>query len=190
VKFQNAKIAAGASLILFASLIEGCASNATIDAPSTSSYECQPTPVAGLPTAGSGAYGCHFQLRDTVTKAILANTPYRLDVNAPAKPGAARGETVATLDGVTDSQGRSGFVRAPFPIKPELLRFVKVIGSGPYGSSPRLLSPITGLAVPGLLYHVKTCEGTFNGAADEQGYAPMFNTKTSCAIDATFYIKK
>ncbi|MEO6920639.1 MAG: hypothetical protein ABI171_16790 [Collimonas sp.] len=190
MKIEKSKVVTGVMAMLSASLIAGCASNVTMDAPSTSSYECRPKPVDGLPSTGNGAYGCHFQLHDTVTKGILANTPYWLDVYAPSKPGSPKGEPVATLNGVTDSQGRSGFVRAPFPITPEMVRFIKVIGTGPYGRSPRLLSPINGLGVPGALYQIKYCGGELSGTADEQGYAPMFNSESSCKIEARFYQKR
>ncbi|WP_317205716.1 hypothetical protein [Janthinobacterium sp.] len=190
MNFQNYKIVVGATALLLTQLMAGCALNARTDTASTSSYECMAKPVDGLPTAGSGAYGCHFQLHDPATKATLPNTPYWLDVYAASKPGSPRGEAVATLNGLTDAQGRSGFVRAPFPITAELVRFVKVVGSGPYSRSPRLLRPTDGRPVPGLLYYVKTCEGVFEGTADEQGFAPLFRAKTSCEMTASFYVKK
>lgn len=173
--------------LLCAQMLSGCVTNAVPVVASASSYECRPMPVDGLPMAGEGAYGCHFQLFNTETKEILVNTPYSLDVYAPAKSAAAETVFLTTLKGVTDGHGRSGFIRAPFPITPERMRFVRVVGSGPYGRSPRLVRPTDGLGVAGVNYHVKGCGHDQKGITDEQGRAPLFISESECKLEGTFY---
>ena len=174
--------------LLCVHMLSGCVTNTVPVVASASSYECRPTPVDGLPMTGEGAYGCHFQLLDTETKAILVNTPYSLDIYAPAKSAAAETVFFATLKGVTDAHGRSGFIRAPFPITPERMRFVRVLGSGPYGRSPRLLRPTDGLGVAGMHYHVTGCGYDQTGITDEQGLAPLFLSASECKLKAAFYM--
>lgn len=174
--------------LLCAHMLSGCVTKTVPVVASASSYECRPMPVDGLPMAGEGAYGCHFQLLDTETKEILVNTPYSLDVYAPSKSAASETPFLTTLKGVTDAHGRSGFIRAPFPITPERIRFVRVVGSGPYGLSPQLLRPTDGAGVAGMHYHVTGCGYDQTGITDEQGLAPLFLSVSECKLKAAFYM--
>lgn len=193
MQYLGKRSAAGILLALCAQFISGCA---TKTAPvqiagdvvaSSSSYECRQTPVDGLPTAGDGAYGCHFQLLDAETKGILGNTPYSLDIYAPAKTKDAERLPLATLKGVTDAHGRSGFIRAPFPIHPEDVRFVRMFGTGPYGRSPRLVRATDGLGSAGINYYVKGCGYDHKGLTDEQGFSALFLAETECKLEGAFY---
>lgn len=181
------------TLALCAQFISGCATKtaalqtASDVATSASSYECRPTPVDGLATAGDGAYGCHFQLLDAETKGVLGNTPYSLDIYAPAKSKGADRLPLSTLKGVTDAHGRSGFIRAPFPIKPEDVRFVRMLGTGPYGRSPRLVRATDGSGSAGINYYVKGCGYDRKGITDEQGFSALFLAETECKLEGTFY---
>jgi hypothetical protein len=181
----------GMKLILLTGLIGGCVSPVINEIPPTSSYACQARQVRGSPTAGQGEYGCHFQLRHPETDKVLANTPYHLDVYPPAE-GDKEPRPSATLVGVTDAQGRSGFIRSPFPITPERVRFVEMMGSGPHGVSPRLVSAVDGKSIPASKYYVTWCGGApYNGVTDERGNGVMFSSPTkTCQIKVVFYRRK
>ncbi len=181
------------TLALCAQFISGCVTKtgsvqiAGDVATSASSYECRPTPVEGLPTAGDGAYGCHFQLLDAETRDVLGNTPYSLDIYAPAKSRGEGSLPLVTLKGVTDVHGRSGFIRATFPIKPENVRFVRMLGTGPYGRSPRLVRATDGSGSAGINYYVKGCGYDRKGITDEQGFSALFLAETECKLEGAFY---
>ncbi|WP_181259332.1 hypothetical protein [Pseudoduganella armeniaca] len=69
------------------------------------------------------------------SKQVLAHTPYALLVygKPAAKGGTQDSDTpLVELYGTTDAQGRSGYVRAPFPIEPDQVKFVKNVGTGQY----------------------------------------------------------
>lgn len=193
MKYLGKKRVAGVMLALCAQFNSGCMTKtasvqiASDVVASSSSYECRPTPVDGLPTAGDGAYGCHFQLLDAETKGVLGNTPYSLDIYAPAKTKGAERLPLTTLKGVTDAHGRSGFIRAPFPIKPEDVRFVRMLGTGPYGRSPRLVRPTDGSGSAGINYYVKGCGYDRKGITDEQGFSALFLAETECKLEGAFY---
>ena len=193
MKYLGKRSVAGVMLALCAQFNSGCMTKtasvqiASDVVASSSSYECRSTPVDGLPTAGDGAYGCHFQLLDAETKGVLGNTPYSLDIYAPAKTKGVERLPLATLKGVTDAHGRSGFIRAPFPIKPEDVRFVRMLGTGPYGRSPRLVRPTDGSGSAGINYYVKGCGYDRKGITDEQGFSALFLAETECKLDGVFY---
>jgi hypothetical protein len=180
------------SALLLAGLVAGCASTRVSEPqivparPPSSSYDCRTDPVDGLPTAGEGNYGCHFYLLAPGTKRVRANTPYMIQVYVPGQVQSKKEAVSVELVGVTDAQGRSGFVRAPFPITPKLVRFVEVIGSGPYSAGSQFVRSTDGNGAADILYHFHSCKGDFFGLTDEQGHTPMFTTKESCAYDLTF----
>jgi len=189
--------------LLLSGLIAGCASgirgdappseasDIANDAPPSSSYACQTKQIKGAPTAGEGAYGCHFYLHHPETHQILANTAYHLAIYPAPSTSKEHPSPVVKLQGVTDAQGRSGYVRAAFPITPDRVQFVERIGSGPYGLSPRLLRPTDGLAMPGMNYVVKWCGEPYTGMTDERGNGAMFSsTSDSCKVDVSFYRKR
>jgi len=173
-------------------LIDGCALNrsgephAVPSRPITSSYECRMEPVAGLLTKGEGAYGCYFYLLAAGTDRVRGNTPYLLQIYAPRKTPSDKKTLVVELLGVTDEQGRSEIVRAPFPIVPNLVRFVEVIGTGPYNGSGSIHRGTDGEPVPNVLYYYNSCNGQSIGLTDEQGHTPLFKTKESCKYEVTF----
>lgn len=180
------------SALLLAGLVAGCAPTGVSEpkivpaSPPSSSYDCRTDPVDGLPTAGEGNYGCHFYLLAPGSKRARANTPYMIQVYAPGQVLSKEEVVSVELQGVTDAQGRSGFVRAPFPITPKLVRFVEVIGSGPYSAGSQFAWPTDGKGAADFMYHFHSCVGDFFGLTDEQGYTPMFTTKESCVYDVTF----
>ncbi|MBB5606029.1 MULTISPECIES: hypothetical protein [unclassified Janthinobacterium] len=190
LKSFAARGVSGCMAMAGAQLLSGCVSNTVPVIASTSSYECRSTPVDGLPKAGDGAYGCHFQLRDTETKQILPHTPYSLDVYAPVETKGAEKLPLVTLKGITDAHGRSGYVRAPFPIVPERVRFVRMVGTGAYGRSPHLIRPTDGAGVAGMNYQISGCGWDKHGITDDQGFTPLFLSETSCTFKTIFYMKR
>ena len=176
--------------LLLTGFIVGCASSNTNNVPS-SSYACQSEQVSGLPVAGQGVYGCHFYLHHPKTHQILANTAYYLAIYPAPANGRANPAPIVNLEGVTDAQGRSGYVRAAFPITPDRTQFVERIGSGSYGRSPRLIRPTDGLPIPGMNYEVTWCGKPYAGITDELGNGVMFSTTSdACHVKVYFFAKR
>ena len=143
-----------------------------------------------MATSGKGQYGCHFYLHRPETQQILANTPYYLAVYPASAKGRTRNEPLVVLTGVTDARGRSGYVRADFPIIPEQVQFVEMIGSGQIGQTPRLIRPTDGAVMPGMRYLIKWCGKEYTGITDEQGNAPRLSSNEPCQFEVRFFAKK
>lgn len=183
------KIYLAVSILLMTNLVAGCASTIINDVPPSSSYACQPVQAKGSPVAGEGKYGCHFYLHHPETHQLLVNTAYRIDIYPAPANGSKPPSPVLTLDGKTDADGRSGYVRAAFPLTPDKVKFVERIGSGPYSITPRLIRPTDGLAMPDINYIVKWCGKPYTGTTDEHGNGAAFNTPEPCAVSVNFYRK-
>lgn len=155
--------------------------------PPNSTYQCYYPQLDGFQATGLGNFECQFYLLEAGTKKVRPLTRYILQVRSPEDP--ARGphsKPVVQLEGITDSLGRSGIVRTLFPITPELVRFVEVIGHGPYRGGGRALNPIDGSGGRDLLYQYRSCAGRFMGISDEQGYTPEFMSEKSCEFELSF----
>lgn len=173
-------------------LLYGCA----LEQPNTavnngkpgSSYACDPTRVAGSHTVGDGRFGCHFRLHDPATGRILANTPYTVALALPGNPATSLENIALHYEGVTDTNGRSTYVRSPLPITLERVYFVQRIGNGKYQRTPRLMHPINGLAMPNVQYMIDVCGQQYKGVSDERGNGAEYHSDNpACEIRAQFY---
>ena len=165
------------SVVLFI-LFTGCASQReSLPISIGSSYACQPTPVAGQRSEGEGAYGCYFQLMHPETKKVLVNTPYYLAIYAPGESDRASHQ----IYGVTDEQGRSLFLRAGFPIKPEQVIFVQTLGKGDYSGVSQLTRADQVVAFG--RYQITGCGQEYKGMTDERGYVVMLQCESAQMIN-------
>ncbi len=147
-----------------------------------SSYACQSTPLKGQPIMGQGAYGCSFQLYHPQSPQILAKTPYQLTICSPDKS-----TPCFRIEGITDAQGRSNFIKREHPITPDLVQFVEAVGSGEYGRSVRLRRPTDGNGIPGAYYELTGCQREFNGLTDEHGYTVLMNCDRPDILKVKFF---
>lgn len=164
-------------------ILSGCSLQAIEPTSPDSSYACQTATFAGQWTEGDGPYGCYFQLRDPATRKLLARTTYQLTVYASAKKTAR----VFDVESVTDAQGRSLFVRMPFPITPDKIRFVQTIGKGNNGRSGVLIRPTDGAGVPFNPYRISGCGQTYEGVTDETGQTVLVKCETIEKLHVEFY---
>jgi len=177
------------SFVLLATFVAGCASSNVNDVPPTSSYRCQSAQVSRSSVTGEGMYGCHFYLHNPETHQLLANTAYRIDIYPAPANGGNPPLSIFTAEGKTDAAGRSGYVRAAFPLTPDRVKFVEQLGSGRYSMTPRLIRPTDGLAIPDMIYIVEWCGKTYTGTTDEQGNGAAFSTPVPCEVNVKFYAK-
>lgn len=172
--------------------------------PVPSSYECWPAPVKGQQQVGSGSHGCYFVLRDPLTGVPLPNTPYLVSL-AKANTDRMR----LAWKGITDSAGRTVFVRTDEPILFDRLQVIRRLVSEKDFSAPdasgkkterarsaplgieeaiRLVCrPDTPGAV-GALYRITTCSGTtFEGYTDPQGWTVAVEPALNKGCPATLH---
>lgn len=172
-------------------LVAGCASRPagehSNNVLSASSYACEADQVPGTTAIGEGAFGCHFRLRNPETRQIRANVPYKLKLYTEPESSQQARKTVLSFEGVTDAQGRSVYVRAPFFITPDRLYFVEKIGSGPYMTTPRLVRATDGKVMPGMHYNFTWCGEPYAGVTDEQGNGVEFHSERTCKVNVKFY---
>lgn len=155
--------------------------------PPDSTYQCYYPYLDDFRVTGMGNFDCQFYLLEAGTKKVRPFTRYILQIRPPEDSyKGLHSKPVVQLEGITDSLGRSGIVRTLFPITPELVRFVEVIGHGPYSGGDRALNPIDGHGGRDLLYHYSSCEARFMGISDEQGYTPEFKAEKSCEYEVVF----
>lgn len=154
--------------------------------PADSSYACHYPAVPGQPTEGDGSYGCYFELHDTTSRQKLANTPYELVVFK-----SERDRTVlVSVDGVTDDQGRSAFVRTAEPVVIGQVRFVQTIGTGKASRAAQMVRPTDGGFVPFNPYRIAGCGLTHEGVSDERGYTVSLHCETQSNVKVEFYRKR
>ncbi|WP_175924960.1 hypothetical protein [Burkholderia cepacia] len=188
-KIARAALVRGACVTLAAALAGGCAGTAQQNAQqaaavgSGSSYTCYPTQSDGQVTAGKGANGCYFVLHDPATKQPLPNTHYAFALYTSA----AQDNKELEVEGTTDAQGRTAYVRSAAPIDAARMVLVRTIGDGPMGRIPVLVRPTDGKRVPFAKYKVIGCNGPYEGTTDETGRGVMYRCKTQSKIDVSFY---
>lgn len=154
-----------------------------------SSYACQSQALKGQAIEGQGDFGCYFQLRQPGTNKLLAHTPYELVVFTTSK----KTLPLHNIKGTTDEQGRSVYVRTPFPIAPSQMHFFEIVGEGTFvGGVTQFVHPIDGRVLPGNRYRMegKGCEFAYEGVTDEQGYTVQGRGATACKIEVSFFAKK
>jgi len=188
IKIDRAALVRGACVTLMAVLIGGCASTGQQDAQqadisSGSSYTCNPAPVDGQVAAGRGANGCYFVLHDPATKQPLPNTRYAFALYTSA----AQDNQELEVEGTTDAQGRTAYMRSAAPIDAARMVLVRTIGDGPTGRIPVLVRPQDGKRIPFATYKVNGCNGPYDGVTDETGRGVMYRCKTQSKIDVSFY---
>lgn len=149
--------------------------------------QCHPSPVPGLVEGGFGRYGCHFVLRDPRKGEPLPSTAYGLAVyRTPLERSGPRGEPIAFIFGTTDSQARTGFLRAPFPYTSDSIALVQVLGTGPRRLGTRLVAPEDGAAVPFAQFRVDACGFVYEGVTDARGDTPLFAVQETCRVMVEF----
>ncbi|VWC65713.1 hypothetical protein BLA50215_00147 [Burkholderia lata] len=188
IKIDRAALVRGACVALMAALAGGCASTGQQQAQqaavsSGSSYTCNPVQADGLVTAGTGANGCYFVLHDPATKQPLPNTRYAFALYTSA----AQDNRELEVEGTTDAQGRTAYVRSAAPIDAARMVLVRTIGHGPTGRIPVLVRPQDGKRIPFATYKVTGCNGPYEGVTDETGRGVMYRCKTQSKIDVSFY---
>ena len=82
-------------------------------------------------TAGKGVNGCYFVLHDPATKQPLPNTRYAFALYTSA----AQDNRELEVEGSTDAQGRTAYMRSSAPIDAARMVLVRTIGDGPTGAS-------------------------------------------------------
>lgn len=188
IKIDRAALARGACVTLMAALAGGCANttgqpNAQQAAVSSgSSYTCNPTQADGLVTAGKGVNGCYFVLHDPATKQPLPNTRYAFALYTSA----AQDNRELEVEGSTDAQGRTAYMRSSAPIDAARMVLVRTIGDGPTGRIPVLVRPQDGKRIPFATYRISGCNGPYEGVTDETGRGVMYRCKTKSKIDVSF----
>ncbi|VWB33134.1 hypothetical protein BAR24066_01427 [Burkholderia arboris] len=187
-RIDRAALVRGACVTLVAALAGGCAGTAQQHAQQAavgngSSYTCNPTQVDGQATAGKGANGCYFVLHDPATKQALPNTRYAFALYTSASLDNRELE----VEGATDAQGRTIFMRSAAPIDPARMILVRIVGDGPTGRIPVLVRPTDGKRIPFAQYKVMGCNGPYEGVTDETGRGVMYRCKTQSKIDVSFY---
>ncbi|WP_322088761.1 hypothetical protein [Burkholderia sp. BCC1999] len=188
IKIDRATLARGACVTLVAALMGGCAGTGQQNAPqaaagSGSSYTCNPTQVDGQAAAGKGVNGCYFVLHDPATKQALPNTHYAFALYTSA----AQDSRELEVEGTTDGQGRTVYMRSAAPIDASRMILVRMIGDGPTGRIPVLVRPTDGKRIPFAQYKVTGCNGPYEGVTDETGRGVMYRCKTQSKIDVSFY---
>ncbi|VWC11373.1 hypothetical protein BLA23254_05305 [Burkholderia lata] len=189
IKIDRAALVRGACVTLMAALAGGCASTAgQQDAQqaavgSGSSYTCNSAQADGLVTAGRGANGCYFVLHDPATKQPLPNTRYAFALYTSA----AQDNRELEVEGTTDAQGRTAYMRSAAPIDAARMVLVRTIGDGPTGRIPVLVRPQDGKRIPFAQYKVTGCNGPYEGVTDETGHGVMYRCKTQSKIAVSFY---
>ncbi|AOI75610.1 hypothetical protein [Burkholderia sp. NRF60-BP8] len=178
----------GACVSLVAALAGGCANTGPRNAPTAaagggSSYTCNPTQANGQASAGRGANGCYFVLHDPATRQALPNTRYAFALYTSA----AQDSRELEVEGATDAQGRTLYMRSDAPIDAARMVLVRTIGDGPTGRIPVLVRPTDGKRVPFARYKVTGCNGPYEGVTDETGRGVMYRCKTQSRIDVSFY---
>ncbi|OXI37059.1 hypothetical protein [Burkholderia aenigmatica] len=173
IKIERAPLARGACVMLMAALAGGCAGTGQQQAKQAavgggSSYTCNPTQADGQATAGRGANGCYFVLHDPATKQVLPNTHYAFALYTSA----AQDNQELEVEGTTDAQGRTVYVRSAAPI--DAARMV-------------LVRPQDGKRIPFAQYKVTGCNGPYEGVTDETGRGVMYRCKTQSKIEVSFY---
>ncbi|WP_175968163.1 hypothetical protein [Burkholderia sp. BCC0322] len=186
---DRAALVHGACVALMAALAGGCANptgqpNAQQASVSGgSSYTCNPTQADGLVTAGSGVNGCYFVLHDPATKQPLPYTRYAFALYTSA----AQDNRELEVEGTTDAQGRTAYMRSTAPIDAARMVLVRTVGDGPTGRIPVLVRPQDGKRIPFAEYRVTGCNGPYEGVTDETGRGVMYRCKTQSKIDVSFY---
>ncbi|VWB41390.1 hypothetical protein BLA6993_01847 [Burkholderia lata] len=189
IKIDRAALVRGACVALMAALAGGCANTTgqqnaqQAAAGSGSSYTCNPTPADGLVTAGTGINGCYFVLHDPETKQPLPNTHYAFALYTSA----AQDHQELEVEGTTDAQGRTAYVRSAAPIDAARMVLVRTIGDGPTGRIPVLVRPQDGKRVPFAKYKVTGCNGPYEGTTDETGRGVMYRCNAQSKIAVSFY---
>ncbi|HDR9481847.1 TPA: hypothetical protein QDC20_003262 [Burkholderia aenigmatica] len=188
IKIERAALARGACVMLMAALAGGCAGTGQQQAKQAavgggSSYTCNPTQSDGQATAGRGANGCYFVLHDPATKQVLPNTHYAFALYTSA----AQDNQELEVEGTTDAQGRTVYVRSAAPIDAARMVLVRTVGDGPMGRIPVLVRPQDGKRIPFAQYKVTGCNGLYEGVTDETGRGVMYRCKTQSKIEVSFY---
>ncbi|NTZ83735.1 hypothetical protein FCJ61_12170 [Burkholderia metallica] len=184
----RAALLRGACVSLVAALAGGCANTGQQDARtaaagSGSSYTCNPTQADGQASAGRGANGCYFVLHDPATRQALPNTRYAFALYTRA----AQDNPELEVEGTTDVQGRTVYMRSDAPIDATRMILVRMIGDGPTGRMPVLVRPTDGKRIPFAQYRVTGCNGPYEGVTDETGRGVMYRCKARSKIDVSFY---
>ncbi|WP_423368884.1 hypothetical protein [Burkholderia sp. LMG 32019] len=187
IKIDRVAFARGACVTLVAALASGCAGVGQQNAPqaavdSGSSYTCNPTQADGLATTGTGANGCYFVLHDPATKQVLPNTRYAFVLYTSA----AQSNQELEVEGSTDAQGRTAYVRSAAPIDAARMVLIRTVGDGSTGRIPVLVRPTDGKRIPFAKYKVTGCNGPYDGVTDETGRGVMYRCKTQSKIDVSF----
>ncbi|MCA8292438.1 hypothetical protein LGN19_01405 [Burkholderia sp. AU30198] len=187
MKIKIDRAARGACVMLMAALAGGCAGTGQQPAQQAavggSSYTCNPTQADGQATAGRGANGCYFVLHDPATKQVLPNTHYAFALYTSA----AQDNQELEVEGTTDAQGRTVYVRSAAPIDAARMVLVRTVGDGPMGRIPVLVRPQDGKRIPFAQYKVTGCNGLYEGVTDETGRGVMYRCKTQSKIEVSFY---
>ncbi|MBY8603694.1 hypothetical protein K7N18_02515 [Burkholderia arboris] len=188
IEIDRAALVRGACVTLLAALAGGCAGTGQQDAQQAdvgdgSSYTCNPMQVDGQAAAGRGVYGCYFVLHDPATKQALPNTRYAFALYTSA----AQDNRELEVEGATDAQGRTVYMRSAAPIDAARMVIVRMIGDGPTGRIPVLVRPTDGKRIPFAQYKVTGCNGPYEGVTDETGRGAMYRCKTPSKIDVSFY---
>ncbi|WP_175870242.1 hypothetical protein [Burkholderia sp. BCC0397] len=184
----RAALLRGACVSLVAALAGGCANTGQQNAQaaaagSGSSYTCNPTQADGQASAGRGANGCYFVLHDPATQQALPNTRYAFALYTRA----AQDNPELEVEGTTDAQGRTVYMRSDAPIDATRMILVRMIGDGPTGRMPVLVRPTDGKRIPFAQYRVTGCNGPYEGVTDETGRGVMYRCKARSKIDVSFY---
>ncbi|OXI29717.1 hypothetical protein CFB89_20840 [Burkholderia sp. AU16741] len=184
----RAALLRGACVSLVAALAGGCANTAQQNAQaaaadSGSSYTCHPAQADGQASAGRGANGCYFVLHDPATRQALPNTRYAFALYTSA----AQDSRELEVEGTTDAQGRTIYMRSAAPIDAARMVLVRMIGDGPTGRMPVRVRPTDGKRIPFARYKVVGCNGPYEGVTDETGRGVMYRCKTQSRIDVSFY---
>ncbi|MFJ1209421.1 hypothetical protein [Burkholderia pyrrocinia] len=188
IRIDRAALARGACVALAGALMGGCASTGQqagqqAAADTGSSYTCNRTQADGQVSAGAGANGCYFVLHDPATKQALPNTRYAFALYTSA----AQDNKELEVEGTTDEQGRTAYVRSAAPIDAARMVLVRMIGHGPTGRIPVLVRPTDGQRIPFAAYKVTGCNGPYEGVTDETGRGVMYRCKTPSKIDVSFH---